>query len=127
MNDKQKRFCEEYVVTLNGAQSAINAGYSERTARQKAYELLSQDNIQDFIQELQEKKSKELNITFEDVVSQMYDIATNADRDGDRIKALEQTAKLLGFYEKDNLQSSVKVNSTPTVIRFEDVRKLNDE
>lgn len=110
MNDKQKRFCEEYVVTLNGAQSAINAGYSEKTARQKAYELLSQDNIQDFIQELQEKKSKELNISFTDILEIEWEIATSGERDSDRLKATDQLSRKLGHYEKDNKQKEVKLN-----------------
>lgn len=75
MNDKQKRFCEEYVVTLNGAQSAINAGYSEKTARQKAYELLSQDDIQKRIQELQKEVSDRNKITVDECVSLLASMA----------------------------------------------------
>lgn len=28
MTDKQKRFCEEYMIDLNATQAAIRAGYS---------------------------------------------------------------------------------------------------
>ena len=32
LNEKQKRFCEEYLIDLNATQAAIRAGYSEKTA-----------------------------------------------------------------------------------------------
>ena len=32
LTDKQKAFCDEYLVDLNGKQAAIRAGYSEKTA-----------------------------------------------------------------------------------------------
>ena len=31
MNDKQLRFCEEYLIDLNATQAAIRAGYSPKT------------------------------------------------------------------------------------------------
>ena len=37
---KQQRFCEEYMVDLNGTQAAIRAGYSKKTAMQQSYQLL---------------------------------------------------------------------------------------
>ncbi|WP_211657543.1 terminase small subunit [Parapedobacter composti] len=45
MTDKQKRFCEEYLVDLNATQAAIRAGYSENTAKEIAYENLTYRNI----------------------------------------------------------------------------------
>jgi phage terminase small subunit len=32
LTDKQKRFCEEYVIDWNATRSAIAAGYSENTS-----------------------------------------------------------------------------------------------
>lgn len=52
LTDKQKRFCEEYVIDLNATQSAIRAGYSERTVRSIANENLTKLDIQDYIQKL---------------------------------------------------------------------------
>ena len=31
LTDKQKRFCEEYLIDLNATQAAIRAGYSPKT------------------------------------------------------------------------------------------------
>ncbi len=105
LTDKQKRFCEEYIIDLNGAQSAIRAGYAEGSARVEASRLLSNDNIQDYISELQQKKSEELNITFNDIAKGVYSIAINEDaRDNDKLKAYDQLSKMFGHYEKDNNQ-----------------------
>lgn len=68
---KQQTFCEEYLVDLNGAQAAIRAGYSEKTARTIASELLTKPNIQDCIQQLMDKRSKSTEITAERVLQEI--------------------------------------------------------
>lgn len=110
LTDRQRLFCKEYLVDLNATQAAIRAGYSENTARQIASQNLSKVNIQDFIQELQDKKSKELNISFTDILEIEWEIATSGERDSDRLKATDQLSRKLGHYEKDNKQKEVKLN-----------------
>ena len=39
MTERQDKFIEYYSITGNATQSAIEAGYSEKTAKQKGYEL----------------------------------------------------------------------------------------
>src|SRR3990167_7518348 len=41
----QMAFCREYVIDWCGKAAAVRAGYSEKTARIQASELLSQPNI----------------------------------------------------------------------------------
>lgn len=55
LNDQQKAFCEHYVATLNATQAAIDAGYSEKTARQQGSRLLTNVYIKAFIDALLEK------------------------------------------------------------------------
>ena len=50
LSDKQKRFCEEYCLDWNGSKAAIRAGYSEDSAKEQASRLLTNDNIQSYIQ-----------------------------------------------------------------------------
>ena len=52
MNEKQKRFCEEYLIDCNATQAAIRAGYSEKTAGSQAFDLLKKPEIQNYIAEL---------------------------------------------------------------------------
>lgn len=118
LTDKQKRFCEEYIIDLNGAQSAIRAGYSESTARQIASENLAKLDIQEYISQLQQNKSEELNITFNDIATGVYHIAIKKDaRDNDKLKAFDQLSKMFGHYEKDNSQKKTDV-ILPTEIVF---------
>ena len=49
LTDKQKRFCEEYLIDLNATQAAIRAGYSPKTAEQTASRLLRNVNVQEYI------------------------------------------------------------------------------
>lgn len=55
LNDQQIAFCEHYVATLNATQAAIDAGYSEKTARQQGSRLLTNANIKVFIDALLQK------------------------------------------------------------------------
>ena len=52
LNDQQIAFCEHYVATMNATQAAIDAGYSEKTARQQGSRLLTNVYIKAFIDEL---------------------------------------------------------------------------
>lgn len=55
LNDKQIAFCENYVASLNATQAAIDAGYSEKTARQQGSRLLTNVYIKAFIDELMQE------------------------------------------------------------------------
>jgi len=60
MTEKQKRFCDEYLIDLNATQAAIRAGYSENTARQIANENLTKPYIRKYIDERLAEKEKSL-------------------------------------------------------------------
>lgn len=118
LNEKQKRFCEEYMIDLNATQAAIRSGYAETTARQIASENLAKLYIQEYISELQQSKSNELNITFNDIALGVYNIAKNKEaKDNDKLKAFDQLSKMLGHYSKDNEQKKSEF-IIPTEIVF---------
>lgn len=60
MTEKQKRFCDEYLVSLNATQAAIRAGYSEKTAAVIATENLRKPNIRDYIEKRMAEKEESL-------------------------------------------------------------------
>lgn len=60
MTEKQKRFCDEYLVDLNATQAAIRAGYSTKTAAVIATENLRKPNIKEYIDKRMEEKEKSL-------------------------------------------------------------------
>ena len=51
LTDKQKLFCDEYLIDFNGKQSAIRAGYSTRSAESTASGLLRKNKVKLYIQE----------------------------------------------------------------------------
>lgn len=58
LTDKQKRFCEEYVIDWNGTRAAIASGYSKKTAKEIASENLTKPNIKAYIDYIQQDLSK---------------------------------------------------------------------
>ena len=74
LTKKQEMFCKEYLKDLNATQASIRAGYSEKTARQIATNLLSKVYIQERIQKYMDKRSEKVNITAEDVLQSILNV-----------------------------------------------------
>lgn len=68
---KQRRFCEEYLVDLNGAAAARRAGYSASGARQEAERLLTKADVQAELQGLMAARSKRTEVTADTVVMEL--------------------------------------------------------
>lgn len=49
MTEKQKRFCDEYLIDCNATQAAIRAGYSEVSAGRNANRMMKNDEIRSYI------------------------------------------------------------------------------
>ena len=75
LNEKQKRFCQEYIIDLNATQAAIRAGYSKKTAAAHACRLLKNVNIQPEISKLQEKRLEKTEISAEWVLNNFKEIS----------------------------------------------------
>ena len=60
MTDKQKRFCDEYLVDFNATQAAIRAGYSNKTAYSIGDENLRKPELEKYIDERIVKKESKL-------------------------------------------------------------------
>jgi phage terminase small subunit len=68
LNDKQKRFCLEYMKDFNGAQAALRSGYSQKNSHVSAASLLSNPNIQAYLAELKAELKQKTEISLEMVV-----------------------------------------------------------
>lgn len=76
LNDKQQRFCEEYLANGNNAtQAAIAAGYSENTAAEMGYENLRKPHISDYIEERKKQIFARLHINQDRVLREYSRIA----------------------------------------------------
>ena len=60
LNERQKRFADEYLIDLNAEQAAIRAGYSKKYARGNAHKLVANSGISEYIKKRMEEKEKEL-------------------------------------------------------------------
>lgn len=74
LTSKQLMFCMEYLKDLNATQAAIRAGYSEKVARQQAYENLTKPYIHEKIQELMGKREDRIERSADDVVKMLWDM-----------------------------------------------------
>lgn len=75
LTDKQKRFCEEYIIDLNATQASIRAGYSENSAAEIGCENLIKPNIQKYISFLNEERQLNTGITAKRVIEELAKIA----------------------------------------------------
>lgn len=122
LTEKQKIFCDEYIISLNATQAAIKAGYAEKTAYAIGAENLRKPKIQSYISERMEQKESSLIATQDEVLqyltsvlrgeSQTTDTVLVGIGDGyqevqevekkpsekDRLKAAELLGKRYGLY-----------------------------
>jgi len=104
LNDKQKRFCEEYILDSNSAQASIRAGYSRATARTIGSKLLTKLDIQQYIKLLQSEIQDRTLVTVDNMVLFIKEVSEEA-RDGqdlsNALKGADMLMRYLGAYEKD--------------------------
>jgi Phage terminase, small subunit len=100
LTEKQKRFCEEYLVDLNATKAAIRAGYSQKTAEQIGYKLVQKSSVLEYLRELRENQSRRTGITADTVLKELEKIAlTDTEISGkEKIKALELLGRHLGMF-----------------------------
>ena len=74
LTPKQQCFIEEYLIDLNAAQSAIRAGYSEKTAKQQASRLLTNVDVAAAIAKAKRERSEATKIDAEYVLRRLHQI-----------------------------------------------------
>ena len=117
---KLRRFAREYHLSGNGAESAIKAGYSEKSAAQQAVRLLTYANVQAELARLEVEAAARYNMTLDGLLGMsfnIHDLALEGTpimnrhnevvlKDGEPLikrdltnanKAIEHIAKLTGF------------------------------
>lgn len=76
MSEKEIIFCSEYIIDFNGQRAATAAGYSERTARSKASQLLTKVNIQQRLSELKAERVERLEASADSVLQELLNWAS---------------------------------------------------
>lgn len=112
MTQKQKRFCEEYLIDLNATQAAIRAGYSPDSASSIAGENMKKPEIRARIDKAIAEQSKRTGVNADRVIRELAKIAfVNADNVID-----SDTAKLKDTATADDTAAimAVRVKTIPT-------------
>lgn len=123
LNDRQKRFCDEYLIDCNATQAAIRAGYSPKTAYSAGQRMLKNVEVKSYIDDrlaqLRSEKTADAQEVLEyltsvmrgehkeqtlvlcgDGMQEIEDIDVSAK---DRLKAAELIGKRYGIF-KDNVE-----------------------
>lgn len=74
MNNRQKRFCDEYLIDCNATQAAIRAGYSPKTAKQVGQRLLTYVDLKNYIDEQLEKLHSEKTADAKEVLEYLTSV-----------------------------------------------------
>lgn len=75
LTDRQRAFCAEYLVDLNGSAAAVRAGYSASNAHVKASQLLDDPRIKATIAKLMADRQRRTLITQDRVLRELARIA----------------------------------------------------
>ena len=82
MNDKQKHFADEYIISRNATQSAIKAGYSEKTAYSIGQRLLKNVEISEYIKKRTEELYDERSMSIAEALALSASIARGETQQG---------------------------------------------
>ena len=112
MTEKQKKFCEEYLIDLNATQAAIRAGYKPDTAYAIGAENLKKPQVRARIDTAIAEQSRRTGVTADRVVRELARVAfANAedivDFDNAMVRADASREDIAAI-------ASVKMKSIPT-------------
>lgn len=104
LTEKQRRFCDEYLVDLNGTRAYMAVYPSvkkEQTASVCAAKLLRNAKVLAYLRESREEQQTRVQIRQDDVLRSIKEIAEDADvKPQDRLRALELLGKHLGLFDR---------------------------
>ena len=102
MTEKQDKFIESYVLTGNATRSAIAAGYSEKTAKVKGYQLKNQLH-----NEIQKGSPKGYTrIRFLQALSGFLILAEGAESESVRLGAIKDILDRAGLKPVDKVETT---------------------
>lgn len=119
LTKKERIFADEYVKTTNGTQSAITAGYSEKTASVTASKMLRKPKVRQYVDAIMSERSKDTIATADEVLEYLTRVVRGEEKDAfgldvsvaDRTKAAELLGKRhMLFTDKVKLSAEVEID-----------------
>lgn len=133
LTKKERIFADEYVKTTNGTQSAITAGYSEKTASVTASKMLRKPKVRQYIDAIMDERSKSTIATADEVLEYLTRVVRGEEKDafGLDVSVADKTkaAELLGkrhmlFTDKVKLDAEIEIDISD---RMKQARLKSDE
>jgi hypothetical protein len=118
------RFVQEYLVDRNGAGAAVRAGYSPRTARQQAYELLTRPDVAEAVRAGEAEIAAKAQLTRTSVVHgflEAIELGRSRADAGAMIAGWREIAKMCGFYAPERTQIELSTPGLAVRVRLEDM------
>lgn len=136
-------FCREYIKDFNGAGAYVRAGYSSSNANSNASHLLAREDVREYIRQLLDEKTEELDIQVSDILNDIICLKnqcmgrtpvrkTIVLKDGDTLDvdmlmfdpagasaALEKLCKYKGLFAADNNKTLKVLNLNKDEINAE--------
>ena len=101
LTHKQKRFVEEYMITLDPRDAAIKAGFSPKTIDIKAYQLMQTEHVKIELERAINERAKRMEINQDDVLEGLLREARymgDGTSHSARVAAWAHIAKHLGMF-----------------------------
>lgn len=95
MNERQRRFADEYIISGNATQAAIRVGYSEKTARSIGQRLLTNVDISKYIKERTQSLFEERSMSVAEALAIAASIARGEVQKGRNKTIDEQTQEVI--------------------------------
>ena len=110
LTDKQQRFVEEYVKSMNRTAAAILAGFSPRSAKQHAYDLMHLPmyaHVQSAFEEAKAQRNVRTAVEQEYVIHHLTQVVDTTKAPKDKVAALKLLGQHLGMYtEKQEISGA---------------------
>lgn len=128
LNTRQEKFAQEYWKTGHGTNSAINAGYSKKSAHTQANLLLNNIKVQERIKELESQSRDELQQQFSRDAIEARKIMFNIMKSDDapehvRLSAAKDFLDRAGYkpVEHQEVKSEHTINTQETSAEFREI------
>lgn len=133
LTEKERIFADEYIKTTNATQSAIKAGYSEKTASVTGSKMLRKPKVRQYIDAVMNERSKNTIATADEVLEYLTKVMNGEEKDAfgldasiaDRTKAAELLGKRhMLFTDKVKLDAEIEIDISD---RMKQARVKSDE
>lgn len=101
LNTRQRRFCEEYVISFNAADADVKAGFKSKYPNKHGYQLLRHPGIRACIDQLTLERAEKSVVKPEYVVNKIVKTIEKAEKDNNHnatLRGCELLARHLGMF-----------------------------